>query len=52
MAATCVAPEVERPVENKTSQVRQSEPKPKHPFQDVMIEIFRGHDEFLGCTPD
>lgn len=52
MAATCIAPEVERPVEKKTSPVRQPEPKSKHPFRDVLIEIFRGHAEFLGCTPD
>ena len=53
MAATSIAPQVEPPVVEKTTQV--SEPKalgPKPMGRDLLAEIFEGHEEFLGWTPD
>jgi len=52
MAATCIAPEAERPVAQKTSPVRRPEPEPKQPIKDLVMQIFEGHEEFLGFTPD
>ena len=52
MATTCIAPEVERPIVKNTSPVRQPEAKPKPPFRELVINIFRGHEDFLGYTPD
>jgi len=52
MAATCIAPEVEHPVEPKTSPVRRPEPEPKQPIRYLVMQIFAGHEEFLGFTPD
>jgi len=54
MAAPCIAPEVEIPVEKKPL-IRVSEPKPAGPKQrvrDLLVAIFEGHEEFLGWTPD
>jgi len=48
-----VAPEVELPVEKKPPQFH--EPKPvslKQRVRDLLVEIFEGHEEFLGWTPD
>ncbi|MGB8770071.1 MAG: hypothetical protein WCC92_10670 [Candidatus Korobacteraceae bacterium] len=53
MAATGIAPQVEVPVKKKP--VRLDEPKPigwKQRVRDLLIEIFKGHEEFLGLTPD
>jgi len=53
MATTIVAPEVEPPVEKEPMRV--SEPKPlslKQRIRDLLIAIFKGHEEFLGWTPD
>ena len=53
MAAPCIAPPVEQPVEKKPMQVR--EPKPaglKQRVRDLLFDIFKGHEEFLGWTPD
>ncbi len=54
MAASCIAPpEVEPPVEEKIKRVRQPEPVgPRRPLRDLLVKIFEGHQEFLGCTPD
>jgi hypothetical protein len=53
MAAPCIAPQVEPPVEKETLQVR--EPKQaasKQPPRSIPAEIFEGHEDFLGWTPD
>ena len=53
MATTCIAPEVERPVEK--ASVRIDGPKPvgwKQRIRELLIAIFEGHEEFLGWTPD
>jgi hypothetical protein len=53
MAATGIAPQVEPPVEKKATPVE--EPKPigwKQRVRDLLIAIFKGHEEFLGWTPD
>jgi hypothetical protein len=53
MAAANIAPQVEPPVEKKI--VRTYEPKPvapKPPVRNLLSEIFEGHEEFLGWTPD
>ena len=54
MAASCIAPpEVEPPVEEKIERVREPEPVgTKRPHRDLLVEIFEGHQEFLGYTPD
>jgi len=44
---------LEPPVEKKTLQA--PEPKrvaPKQSFRDLLAEIFQGHEDFLGWTPD
>jgi hypothetical protein len=53
MAAPCVAPQVEPPVEKKATPV--DKPKPvglKQRVRDLLVAIFEGHEEFLGWTPD
>jgi len=53
MAAHCVAPQLEPPVEKKPLQA--CEPKqvaPKKPSRDLLAKIFQGHEDFLGWTPD
>jgi hypothetical protein len=53
MATPSIAQEVKLPVEKKTMQVW--EPKPlslKQQVQNLLVEIFGGHEEFLGWTPD
>jgi hypothetical protein len=59
MAATIVAPEVESPVEEKRPPVDEpasvEDPKPagwKQRARDLLVAIFKGHEEFLGWTPD
>jgi len=52
MAATCVAPEVERSVEKQTAPAGKRESKPEQRFGHLVMQIFEGHEEFLGCTPD
>jgi hypothetical protein len=52
MAATCIAPEVESSVEKQTAPVRKRESKPEPRFGDLVMQIFEGHEEFLGYTPD
>ena len=53
MAAPCIAPLVEDPIETKTPEVRESKPVgPKQPDRSLLAEIFEGHEEFLGLTPD
>lgn len=53
MAGTCVAPEIESSVEEeeiKSVEPRPLEPKP--PVRSLSTEIFEGHMEYLGYTPD
>lgn len=54
MAATSIVPPVESPVEKKT--LRTYEPKPVRPNppapKSLLYEIFEGHEDFLGWTPD
>jgi hypothetical protein len=53
MATPSIAPDVKLSVEKKTMQVW--EPKPpslKQRVQNLLVEIFGGHEEFLGWTPD
>jgi len=53
MAAPCIAPQVEPPVERETLQVRQTKlVAPQQPPGSILAEIFEGHEDFLGCTPD
>ncbi|MGD0415878.1 MAG: hypothetical protein ABSA80_11030 [Terriglobales bacterium] len=53
MATPSIAPQVKLPREKKTTSVW--EPKPpslKQQVQNLLVEIFGGHEEFLGWTPD
>jgi hypothetical protein len=53
MASTIIAPEVEPQVEEQTEPVE--EPKLtgwKQRVLDLLVAIFKGHEEFLGWTPD
>ncbi|MFZ0286179.1 MAG: hypothetical protein WAL32_13195 [Terriglobales bacterium] len=56
MAAPCIAPPVALPVEKKSLQEPDwMTPKPpvkKRPVRDLLVEIFQGHEEYLGWTPD
>ncbi len=53
MAATSIAPQVEPPVVKETTRVPEPEPaSPKQPGRHLLVEIFTGHEEFLGWTPD
>ncbi len=52
MAATCVAPEVESSVEKQTATAGKPGSKPEQRFEDLVMQIFQGHEEFLGYTPD
>lgn len=53
MAAPCIAPQLEPPVEKKLTPA--DEPKPvglKQRVRALLVAIFEGHEEFLGWTPD
>lgn len=53
MSATCIAPEVERPVEKKPVRLDQQKPAGwKQRVRELLIAIFEGREEFLGWTPD
>ena len=53
MAAPCIAPQVEPPVEKETFEVCETKPAaPKQPPRGILSEIFEGHEDFLGLTPD
>lgn len=53
MAAPCIAPQLEPPVEEKTLQAGEPKPvPPKQPARGIVSEIFEGHEDFLGWTPD
>lgn len=48
-----IVPQMELVVETKTMKV--SEPKPaglKQRVRDLLVDIFAGHQEFLGWTPE
>lgn len=53
MSPTCLDPEPETLVEEE--YVRFDEPAPvgrKQRLRDLLIAIFKGHEEYLGLTPD
>lgn len=53
MSPTCLDPEPETMVE--VEPLRLDEPVPmgrKQPLRDLLDEIFKGHEEYLGLTPD
>jgi hypothetical protein len=53
MAAPCIAPQVEPPVEKETCEVCETGPvAPEQPPRSILAEIFEGHEDFLGWTPD
>ncbi|MGA3087000.1 MAG: hypothetical protein ABSD75_00215 [Terriglobales bacterium] len=53
MATPTIAPQLKVPVEKKASGLRESKPiEPKRSVRNLLVEIFEGHEEFLGCTPD
>jgi len=53
MAAPCIAPQVKPPVEKGTLQACETKPAaPKQPPRGILSEIFEGHEDFLGLTPD
>lgn len=53
MAAPCIAPHVEPSDEKKNLQVCEPKPAaPKRALRDLLAEIFKGHEDFLGWTPD
>ena len=48
-----IAPQI-NPVSEKET-IRLCQPKPvtlKQRIQNLLIEVFKGHEEFLGWTPD
>ncbi|MGA8212665.1 MAG: hypothetical protein WB799_03680 [Candidatus Sulfotelmatobacter sp.] len=57
-ASPIIAPEEEgTALEEKTRKTSQPELKskpvnPKQQVQDTLFEIFEGHEDFLGWTPD
>jgi hypothetical protein len=54
-ACPTIAPEEEIAVEKKIRKVYVPTPKPVSPKQGVkglLFEIFEGHEDFLGWTPD
>jgi len=53
MSPTCLDPEPETMVEEE--YVRLDEPAPvgrKQHVRDLLVAIFKGHEEYLGLTPD
>ena len=53
MPGTCIAPEPETMVEEQP--VRLDEPEPagwKQRVCDLLVAIFKGHEDYLGWTPD
>jgi hypothetical protein len=53
MAAPSIAPQVKFPLEKKTLSVWEPNPPDlKQRVRNLLLEIFDGHEEFLGWTPD
>jgi hypothetical protein len=59
MPSTILEPEVESPIELELPVEKNPEPSyasrpadPKRRVRDLLIEIFKGHEEYLGWTPD
>jgi hypothetical protein len=50
-APPCIAPEEETLVEENLSPEDEPEPTEVKP-KSLLVEIFSGHEEFLGWTPD
>ncbi len=54
-ASPVITPEEELAEEKKTVKASAPKPKPVRPKQarqTLLEEIFEGHEEFLGYTPD
>ncbi len=54
-ASPIIAPEEELASEKISVEVKLSDPKlvaPIAPVRNLLEEIFAGHEEFLGWTPD
>ncbi len=52
---TVIAPEEELTSKTKALKVREPKVNPvvkKQPDGDFLVEIFAGHEDFLGYTPD
>jgi hypothetical protein len=48
-----VAPQVEPYSQDETLKLREPKPvAPKRQVRSLLHEIFEGHEEFLGLTPD
>jgi hypothetical protein len=53
MPSTILEPEVEFSVEENPEPAYQPSPTdPKQKVRDLLIAIFKGHEEYLGWTPD
>lgn len=53
MPSSVLEPEVEIPVaENPEPAYAPMPTDPKRRVRDLLIEIFKGHEEYLGWTPD
>jgi len=51
-ASPKLAPQIEVAWEKKTQPTGEPKPSgPKQRFRNLLIEIFKGHTEFLGWTP-
>jgi len=51
-ASPKLAPQMEVVWEKKTPSAGEPKPSsPKQRFQNLLIEIFKGHTDFLGWTP-
>ena len=51
MATTCGAP-AEPPVEKSPTRIEEPESSGfKQSIRDLLVAIFKGHEEFLGWTP-
>jgi len=52
MAATTIAPPEEPQVDEKPPRFDEPEPVREERFHSLLVQIFQGHQEFLGWTPD
>jgi len=52
---TLITPEEELTFEKKAPKISEPKQSPavnKQPKRSLLVEIFAGHEEFLGYTPD
>jgi hypothetical protein len=55
MSPTCLTPEPEIMAEPEPVYLREPAPQPpgrKQRVRELLITIFKGHEEYLGLTPD